>query len=523
MVTTSTVALVVASTLFLALVRSRANWRKRTKGFPLPPSRKGWPVIGNVLDLPGIIGTEWEAYEQWGKELGSDMIYINGVAKSIVVLNSRELAVDLFEKQSSIFSSRETLRMLDLMGWDWALPFLPYGEPWRSRRRLFHQYLRPSDKKMHAERAIDFLKPMLNSLLSEPTQIQHRAKQAISGIMFSLAYGIDITKETKYEDICEAAIRPVVYASFPGRYLVEFIPQLNRVPAWMPGAGFQKDAAKWRALQDVFKIAPFQETVKRSKEDDHVSSFVSLALSDLPNDQTRATEHRIRVRDAAAMVYAAGSETTNSVLEFLFYALLSRPEVQKKAQRELDDVLMETTQDGGVRIRLPDIEDFGDMPYINAIVKEALRWQPVMPVGVPHLSTADHIYKGYFIPKSTIVIGNAWAMLRDPRVYDDPETFKPERFLKADGSLNPDVPDPHNVAFGFGRRLCPGKHIGSNSITFVVSSVLLLFDVYKEVDDSGKEIMPEMEVISGLARGLKPFKCVLKPRSGVTKSFLESL
>ena len=152
------------------------------------------------------------------------------------------------------------------------------------------------------------------------------------------------------------------------------------------------------------------------------------------------------------------------------------PEVQKKAQAEIDAVIGPN--------RLPDFHDRPSLPYINAVVKESSRWNLASPLGrpffiiiittiltsstaIPHMSSFDDEYNGFYIPKGTIVIGNAWlvrsvnpisvlnfsfrSILNDRNVFDNPREFQPERYLK-DGKLNPDMRDPDCAAFGFGRR-----------------------------------------------------------------------
>lgn len=192
------------------------------------------------------------------------------------------------------------------------------------------------------------------------------------------------------------------------------------------------------------------------------------------------------------------------------------PEVQKKAQAELDQVL---------GARLPDFSDRPSLPYINAVVKESNRWQLVLPLGmspwrssrdsantirvaVPHSTIRDDEYEGYFIPRGTIVMGNAWyvwiithlsetlirvtffrTILQDPDVFHDPQTFAPERFLK-NGQIDPSIRDPSVAAFGFGRRICPGRHLSDNSLFITVASVLSVFDISPVLDKDGKPIKP---------------------------------
>lgn len=143
------------------------------------------------------------------------------------------------------------------------------------------------------------------------------------------------------------------------------------------------------------------------------------------------------------------------------------PEIQRKAQKQLDDVI----GDG----RLPLFSDRPKLPYIDAVLRESLRWQQVLPLGVAHRLTEDDEYRGYFIPKGTLVTANQWydpfspgpvrifecfaelliasrAILHDPDVYPEPHTYMPDRFITKAGKLDPSVLDPRKAAFGFGRR-----------------------------------------------------------------------
>jgi cytochrome P450 len=135
------------------------------------------------------------------------------------------------------------------------------------------------------------------------------------------------------------------------------------------------------------------------------------------------------------------------------------PGVQRKAQEEIDQVL------GG---RLPTVADRGKLPYADAIVKEALRWHPVAPMGIPHVSVEDDLLNGFYIPKGSLIMPNIWALTHDSEVYHDPMVFKPERFLGIDGR-EPEM-DPHAVVFGFGRRVCPGQFLAD--VTQFISALL---------------------------------------------------
>jgi len=216
-------------------------------------------------------------------------------------------------------------------------------------------------------------------------------------------------------------------------------------------------------------------------------------------------------KDVAWIVYAGGADTTVSSVQTLFLAMALYPEVQKKAQAEIDAVV-------GLN-RLPDFHDRPSLPYINAVVKESSRWNLVTPLAVPHMSTNDDEYNGFYIPKGTVMIGNAWSILNDRKVFDNPQEFQPERYLK-DGNPNPDARDPECAAFGFGRRICPGRHFSDNSLYSIVSCLLAVYDIKPPVDDQGNSLKLKPEFTSGLLTYPVPFKCIIKPRTPAAEALI---
>jgi cytochrome P450 len=101
--------------------------------------------------------------------------------------------------------------------------------------------------------------------------------------------------------------------------------------------------------------------------------------------------------------------------------VVKHPQAVRKAQEELDRAVG--------RDRLPGFADQPELPYLRALVAEVQRWRPIIAGGLAHATTEDDVYEGYFIPKGTTVIPNAWAIHQDPALYPEPELFKPERFL----------------------------------------------------------------------------------------------
>ena len=163
-------------------------------------------------------------------------------------------------------------------------------------------------------------------------------------------------------------------------------------------------------------------------------------------------------------------------------AMGAYPETQARAQAELDAVVG--------RARLPTFADFPHLPYVRAMVKEVLRWRPVGPMGVPHVSTEDDWYEGMFIPKGTICIPNVWHMNRDPEIFGkNTENFDPARYLDANGDIvhgMSDTKDHGHFSYGFGRRNCIGLHMANNSLFINIAIMLWAAKIERKKDASGR-------------------------------------
>jgi len=206
------------------------------------------------------------------------------------------------------------------------------------------------------------------------------------------------------------------------------------------------------------------------------------------------------IKWTAVSLYAAGSDSTVAIITSVILALVMFPEVQERAQEELDRVV------GGDR--LPTFEDRKNLPYIDGIVKEAWRWNPVGPMGLTHKSEEDIVYGEYVIPKESYLLPSLWWFLHDPKEYSDPEIFKPERYLEP---LN--EPDPSELAFGYGRRSCAGRFFADGSVYITLAQMLSVFRLRKDTDAQGNEIPVKLEAIPGMVNRPKEFAFKIEPRS----------
>jgi len=228
-------------------------------------------------------------------------------------------------------------------------------------------------------------------------------------------------------------------------------------------------------------------------------SFVATELE----NSSGSTEDESDIKWTTAAMYGGGTDSSVSVMEAFVLAMTLNPEVVRKAQAEIDAAV-------GLD-RLPQASDRHMLPYVEAVMKEVLRWQVPAPMSLPRATGEDDVYNGYFIPKGSVIFPNVWLMCRDPSLYHEPFDFKPERFLPGEGR-EPE-PDPRHLIFGFARRICPGKEFADATLFAVFSMILATFDISKTRDSFGEVIVPPVEFVPGVLNHPRKFKCSITPRS----------
>ncbi|TFK20134.1 cytochrome P450 98A3 [Coprinopsis marcescibilis] len=490
----------------LAVKSALSKEKSNPKGLPLPPGPKGLPVLGNALQIPQT--KAWLVYDEWAKKYG-DVMFVEALGQKIIILNSLSAATDLLEKRALNYSDRLALPSFEMMGFNWNFSLVSYGKTWRAHRRAFHQCLNHNQTVTYLPIVEEEMRGFMRHLSAKPEDLYHHARNYFGSVIMRVAYGVnDFKYNSPLIDDAETLIQRFSETTVPGRLLVNSFSFLRHVPDWFPGTQWKQTLKEVAVISDRVVSKPFSDAKIRLNTDPEQDKYPSMVKELMPEIASEANidhhEQEIIARNTAAQTYIAGSDTTMTSMLALIAVLLVYPDVQKKARDEVDAVI-------GCD-RLPNAQDLDHLPYIEALVKEVSRWFTVLPMGVPHQSRDDDEYNGYFIPGKTLFLMNAWAMMHDPEVFTNPFDFNPDRYLK-DGKIDPSVLDPEAAAFGFGRRICPGRYFSNATLKLSIASLLAVFDIRPAKDEAGNDIPVTIEQTSDLVSRVEPFQYDISPRS----------
>ncbi|VDB95386.1 unnamed protein product [Peniophora sp. CBMAI 1063] len=485
----------------LALVYLALKPSSSPKGVPFPPGPRGLPIVGNLFDLPWKEG--WMipvAYRDIGRQLKSDVLHFTLLGKHIIVLNSKEATHELLEVRSGKYSDRPRLNLLrHIMGLDWLAAIMPYGNDWRDMRRAYHMNFGVVEHRGAETKAA---RALLRDLLAAPADFAAHCRHLMTATTLDTAYGLDVQHGDKYTQLGASVLNAVVYGTSVLALVPDAIPSLMHIPHVILRTLYWKSWGYRRSISDMLNL-PWKAATEQEEPRESVAATVKkLQAEGYYHDAAQDVAKRL-----PANIFFSGANTSVSSATTFFLAMAKYPEVQRRAQEEIDRVVGTD--------RLPTFADEADLPYVNGLVKEIFRWRPTAPLAIPHASMEDDTYNGLFIPKDALVIGNSWAILHDEKVYPDPERFEPERWLKNEK----DFPE---AAFGHGRRQCPAKYFAREWLFITFASILATYNVSKAVDAKGKEIEPVDDYSATLFSYPAPFQCRIEPRSEAARRLIET-
>ncbi|KAJ7271330.1 cytochrome P450 [Mycena haematopus] len=454
--------------IFILVSASIVSWyyAPASKSPRLPPGPRGLPFVGNILDVPNA---HWLRFAEMDL---CDIFSLRVMGQSMIIVNSVEVAEHFLDVRGGNFADRPVnIFGGELVAFNNILGLVRYGDRMRKERKLF-------DQLFGTQVAIKQFIPLLS------TEIRQFATGAIS---LRIAYGYHMRNDLDrdaFVEMFETTGNNFSVSTTPAAFLVDIIPILRYWPEWLPGGGFRITAKAWsKQVQDTTN-AGLEYTKKAMAAGITEPSFVSAVLEEGRHDE-------YLIKWSALVMQIGASDTTAAQLEAFFLAMSLYPDVQAAAQRELDQVVGND--------RLPEISDRSQLPYIDALCKEVIRWHVSVLLALPHRGThGDYIYdrggdfEPLLIPKDSFIIPNNWKMAHDPERYVNPMEFNPSRFIPEDGRKA--ERDPASICFGYGRRL-----LADTAVFLECSAILSVFNISK-ARENGVVVEPHLGQTSGTIR-----------------------
>ncbi|KAH7909186.1 cytochrome P450 [Hygrophoropsis aurantiaca] len=488
-------------------------------GLPFPPGPPQLPLLGNLLDIN--TAEPWTTYTAWREKYG-EIVYSRLLGQDYIIINSARVAKALLDQRSSKYSGRPVFSIKKNFSVDWMTGFLDYTDELKLHRKLFHQTLRSEAAAKYQDLYLRKARELVSNILvnSDDTKLRDHLKTFAGSLVMAVTYGYEaalendpfVTRVSELTDIINVLARPERAA------LVDAFPILHYLPAWFPGFGFKRLIPRCHRLVQEVRNAPFEytreEVANGTASHSMVSDFLQNQMDNGENSSEKKADLERAMKATAASVFVGVfSICTSSTLLTFMLAMVLYPRVQERACAEIDAVVGSS--------RLPNFDDRPSLPYVEAVLREVIRWHSISPLGLPHATTTSDTFEGYYIPKGAIIIGNAWALSHTSSDPNDDAQFNPDRYLSTDGKYSPATAFTADPAFGFGRRICPGRFFAEGSAWAAIVTVLSVLRIGKARDAQGKEIEVKGDFTTG-ASAIHPvhFRCSITSGSPEKESSL---
>ncbi|RVX75798.1 hypothetical protein B0A52_00154 [Exophiala mesophila] len=454
----------------------------------LPPGPPTVPILGNLHLIPKSgLGKK---LREWGEKYKGvySLKFGNG---TVIVLFDRQAINHLLDKKGVMYSERPHSFVPGLVTGGDSFAFMDSTPLWRAERKVAVHNLSP---KMLEEKVGHIQDAETTSSVASAVVFGHRGRTYDNFWAHAVYDAMD-----NYSASLEPGANPPV----------DEFPFLKYVPEFL--APWKKRArGSYRCMDDTWNEARRRVEIRRSKGIKR-DSVIDSILDGEKHSDLQVTDKQMN--HFLGVIVEGGADTTASATLTSMMYLALHPEFQVKAREQLDAVC-------GTH-RLPTLADFDEIPYINCLVKEAMRIHPVLPLGVPHRVNQDDWYKGMLIPKDATVILPTWALhLSESQGYVDPEAYNPDRFLghprMADSYAgSPDWQNRDHYGYGAGRRICPGIHLAERTQWRLNARLLWAFEIQRKIDPKTNKPMP-IDVDNyheGISHTPAEFPVVFKPRS----------
>ncbi|XP_017984127.1 PREDICTED: phenylalanine N-monooxygenase [Theobroma cacao] len=469
--------------IFLFVVKAKGKASKtKSNQASLPPGPTPWPIIGNLPEI-WIKRPAFRWIHGLMKELHTDILCVRLANIHVIAVTSPVIALEFLKKNDSVFASRPVTMATEYSSRRFlTIAVVPWGDQWKKMRRVVTCEIL-STSKLHSllENRTEEADNLVRFIYNQCKSNGHDNSTASAVVNLRLAmrqYGGNVIRKMIFnrryfgegrkdggpgyeeEEHVESLFTVLRHAySF---ILSDYIPWLRSFDL----EGHEKTVSKAMKIVNEYQDPLIDERVqewregKRTESEDLLDAFI---LAKDSNGKPALSIEEIKAQCAELMLSTV--DNPSNAVEWAMAEMINQPETLLKAVEEIDAVVGKE--------RLVQEADIPKLNYVKACAREGFRLHPVAPFNIPHVSTADATVAGYFIPKGSHVLLSRYGLGRNPKVWDDPLKFNPERHLK-DGSMCVDLTetDLRFISFSTGRRGCMAVALGTAMTVMLLARLL---------------------------------------------------
>ncbi|NXN08533.1 CP1A4 protein, partial [Indicator maculatus] len=459
-VVSATEVLLVAAVFCLVFLLVQSLQQHVPKGLKSPPGPRGYPILGNVLELRKDTHL---ALSKLSQKYG-DVMGIRIGTRPVVVLSGLDTIKQALVKQGEDFMGRPDLHSFKYISNGHSLAFSPdSGEVWRARRKLAQNALKtfsitssPTSSSIclleeHVTKEAEYLVTKFLQVMDEKKSLEPYQYLVVSvaNVICAMCFGkrYDHTDQELFNIVnLNNEFGEVAASGHPA----DFIPLLQ----YLPSRTMQlfKDVNRRFNLFVKKIVQEHYATFDKEHIRDITDSLIEHCQEKSSGEDTRVPISNEKIIDIVYDLFGAGFDTVTTALAWSLMYVALYPDIQKKIQEELDQTIGQE--------RRPRLSDRGRLPYTEAFILEMFRHSSFLPFTIPHSTTKATVLNGYYIPKDTCVFVNQWQVNHDEKLWRDPSAFDPQRFLNASGTEINRTESDKVLAFGLGKRRCIGETIG---------------------------------------------------------------
>ncbi|XP_071492517.1 cytochrome P450 2U1-like [Diadema antillarum] len=455
----STVAVLFTSCLVSVLGGRKRNY---------PPGPPVWPLLGSLPYLARLRLPHLQMLTKLPEDYG-DIVYLRILGFDIVVLSEYSVIKEAFHRAD--FSARPVPVYSTVAGRRNFGLVTSSGEVSREQRQIAHSFFRTFG--VGKTRFEEDIRAETSHLLEEFQRTEGKTfnpKQIVNNAVSNIICAVVFGSRHEYTDPDFNALQDAVNSNLKiskSGGLFFFLEKLARIPR-TPGYHIRQNVSSIIAQLRKF-LADHRKDHIPNNPRDMIDMYIDKIAENEKNGSSLSYDET-NLLFTLADIFSGGTETTTTVLRWLLLFMVTNPEVQKKVQDEIDSVIG--------RERQTTFADRPKLPYTEATILEAQRASFPIPLGVPHRYTGKGMCKfhGYNIPEGALILANNWRVSRDPRLWTDPEEFKPERFLDVNGNC---VKPDEMIPFSIGKRVCIGESLAKMELFIVFTSLMQRFSFQK--------------------------------------------